>query len=63
MKNSSSPHGRLRDYAQSSGRLKSQIVSEAVSEYLSRVEVRHSFQQAVEEVVLEKEESLKELAR
>jgi hypothetical protein len=54
---------RLRDYAQSSDRSISQIVSEAVAEYLSRVEVRPSFRQAVEEVIRENEELLKELAR
>jgi hypothetical protein len=54
---------RLRDYAQSSDRSISQIVSEAVAEYLSRVEVRPSFRHAVEEVIRENEELLKELAR
>jgi predicted transcriptional regulator len=54
---------RLRDYAQSSDRSISQIVSEAVAEYLSRVEVRPSFRRAVEEVIRENEELLQELAR
>jgi len=54
---------RLRDYAQSSDRSISQIVSEAVAEYLNRVEVRPSFRRAVEEVVRENEELLKELAQ
>jgi predicted transcriptional regulator len=54
---------RLRDYAQSSNRAISQIVSEAVAEYLSRVEVRPAFRQAVDEVIRENEELLKELAR
>jgi len=54
---------RLRDYAQSSDRSISQIVSEAVAEYLSRVEVRPSFRRTVEEVIRENEELLKELAR
>lgn len=54
---------RLRDYAQSSDRSISQIVSEAVAEYLSRVEVRPSFRRAVEEVIRDNEELLQELAR
>lgn len=54
---------RLRNYAQSSDRSISQIVSEAVAEYLSRVEVRPSFRGAVEEVIRENEELLKALAR
>jgi len=54
---------RLRDYAESSDRSISQIVSEAVAEYLNRVEVRPSFRRAVEEVVRENEELLKELAQ
>ena len=54
---------RLRDYAHSSDRSISQIVSEAVAEYLSRVEVRPAFRQAVDEVLKENEELLRELAR
>lgn len=54
---------RLRDYAHSSDRSISQIVSEAVAEYLSRVEVRPAFRQAVDEVLRENEEPLRELAR
>ncbi len=54
---------RLRDYAQSSDRSISQIVSEAVAEYLGRVEVRPAFRDAVDEVIRENEELLKELAR
>ena len=54
---------RLRDYAHSSDRSISQIVSEAVAEYLSRVEVRPAFRQAVDEVLHENEELLRELAR
>ena len=54
---------RLRDYAHSSDRSISQIVSEAVAEYLSRVEVRPAFRQAVDEVLRENEELLRELAR
>jgi predicted transcriptional regulator len=54
---------RLRDYAHSSDRSISQIVSEAVDEYLGRVEVRPAFRQAVDEVLGENEELLRELAR
>ena len=54
---------RLRGYAESSDRSISQIVSEAVAEYLGRVEVRPAFRQAVDEVIREHEELLKELAR
>lgn len=54
---------RLRDYAQSSDRSISQIVSEAVAEYLGRVEVRPAFRDAVDAVIRENEEILKELAR
>jgi hypothetical protein len=54
---------RLRDYAHSSDRAISQIVSEAVAEYLNRVEVRPAFRQAVDEVLKENEELLRELAR
>jgi predicted transcriptional regulator len=54
---------RLRQYAQTSGRSISTIVSEAVAEYLGRVEVRPAFRKAVDEVISENEELLKELAR
>lgn len=54
---------RLRTYAQSSDRSISHIVSEAVAEYLGRVEVRPAFRTAVDEVISENEELLKELAR
>ena len=54
---------RLREYAQSSDRSISHIVSEAVAEYLTRVEVRPAFRQAVDEVLRENEELLRELAR
>jgi predicted transcriptional regulator len=54
---------KLRDYAQASDRSISLIVSEAVAEYLSRVEVRPSFRSAVDEVVREHEELLRELAK
>jgi predicted transcriptional regulator len=54
---------RLRDYAESSDRSISAIVSEAVAEYLARIEVRPAFRNAVEEVIRDHEELLKELAR
>lgn len=53
----------LRDYAHSSDRSISQIVSEAVAEYLGRIEVRPVFRDAVAKVIVENEELLKELAR
>ena len=54
---------KLRDYAQTTDRSISLIVSEAVAEYLSRVEVRPAFRSAVDEVVREHEELLRELAK
>jgi predicted transcriptional regulator len=54
---------KLRDYAQTSDRSISLIVSEAVSEYLSRVEVRPAFRAAVDDVIAEHEELLRELAK
>jgi predicted DNA-binding protein len=54
---------RLRDYAQSSDRSIAQIVSEAVAEYIERIEVRPAFRSAVDEVISEHEQLLKELAR
>jgi predicted transcriptional regulator len=54
---------KLREYAQASDRSISLIVSEAVAEYLSRVEVRPSFRNAVEDVIREHEELLRELAK
>lgn len=54
---------KLRDYASTSDRSISLIVSEAVAEYLSRVEVRPSFRNAVEDVIRENEELLRELAK
>jgi predicted transcriptional regulator len=53
----------LREYARTSDRSISVIVSEAVAEYLARVEVRPAFRSAVDEVLTEHEELLKELAR
>ncbi len=54
---------RLRDYAQSSKRSIAQIVSEAVAEYIERIEVRPAFRSAVDAVISENEELLKDLAR
>jgi predicted transcriptional regulator len=54
---------KLRDYAQASDRSISLIVSEAVSDYLSRVEVRPAFRAAVDDVIAEHEELLRELAK
>lgn len=54
---------KLRDYAQASDRSISLIVSEAVAEYLSRVEVRPAFRSAVDEVIRDNEELLRELAK
>jgi hypothetical protein len=53
---------RLRGYAETSDRSIAQIVSEAVAEYLGRIEVRPAFRTAVDEVISENEELLKELA-
>jgi hypothetical protein len=53
---------RLRDYAQSSDRSIAQIVSEAVAEYIERIEVRPAFRSAVDEIIGEHEELLKQLA-
>jgi hypothetical protein len=53
---------RLRDYAQSSDRSIAQIVSEAVAEYIERIEVRPAFRSAVDEIISEHEELLKQLA-
>jgi predicted transcriptional regulator len=54
---------KLRDYAQASDRPISVIVSEAVAEYLSRVEVRPAFRTAVDEILADHEELLRELAK
>jgi predicted transcriptional regulator len=54
---------RLRDYAQASDRSISVIVSEAVAAYLGRIEVHPAFKSAVEDVIRENEELLRELAR
>jgi predicted transcriptional regulator len=54
---------KLREYAQASDRSISLIVSEAVAEYLARVEVRPAFRNAVEDVIREHEELLRELAK
>lgn len=54
---------KLRDYAQASHRSISGIVSEAVAEYLSRVEVRPAFRIGVDKILAEHEELLRELAK
>lgn len=54
---------KLRDYAETTDRSISLIVSEAVADYLSRVEVRPAFRSAADEVVREHEELLRELAK
>jgi predicted transcriptional regulator len=54
---------KLRKYAEGSDRAISQIVSEAVAEYLARIEVRPQFRNAVDEVIQEHEELLRELAK
>ena len=54
---------KLRDYAEATDRSISTIVSEAVAEYLSRIEVRPVFRNAVDEVIKENEELLRELAK
>lgn len=54
---------KLRRYADECRRPISLIVSEAVSEYLAKVEVRPAFRAAVDEVVADNEELLRELAK
>ena len=54
---------KLRDYAEATDRSISTIVSEAVAEYLSRIEIRPVFRNAVDEVIKENEELLRELAK
>jgi predicted DNA-binding protein len=53
----------LRNYARSSDRPIATIVSEAVAEYLARIEVRPAFRGAADEVIRENEELLKILAK
>jgi predicted transcriptional regulator len=53
----------LRDYAQSSDRTVSSVLTEAVSEYLQRVRVRPAFRAAAEEVLDTHGELLQRLAR
>jgi hypothetical protein len=54
---------RLREYAQSADRSMAQIVSDAVAEYLARVEVRPVFRSTADAVISENAELLEELAR
>jgi macrodomain Ter protein organizer (MatP/YcbG family) len=54
---------KLRRYAKSSDKKIALIVSEAVAQYLDKVEVRPVFRDAVAELVKEHHELLKELAK
>lgn len=54
---------QLRQYAKTSGKSISSVVSEAVAEYLDRVRVRPAFRQAADEVVAQNEELLSRLAK
>jgi hypothetical protein len=53
----------LRAYASASGRRIGSVVSEAVAEYLGRVQVRPAFREAADEVIGDNEELLRRLAR
>ncbi len=53
----------LRSYADQSDRSISNIVSEAVSEYLGRIKLRPAFRSAMNEVLDEHAELLKRLAK
>lgn len=53
----------LKSYAKKSDRSISKIVSEAVREYLHKVELRPAFQSAMDEVIEDNAELLKRLAR
>lgn len=54
---------KLRSYAKRSNRKIALIVSEALAQYLERIEVRKAFITAADEVIAENEELLKELAK
>jgi len=54
---------RLRSYTSASDKKISLVVSEAIADYLEKVEVRPAFRDAVSEVVKEHRELLKELAK
>ena len=53
----------LRDYAKSTGRSISGVVSEAVGEYLQRASVRPAFRSAMDEVLEDHVELLNRLAK
>jgi hypothetical protein len=53
----------LREYANTSGRRISSVVSEAVAEYLDRIRVRPAFRRAADEVIAGNEELLSRLAK
>ena len=54
---------KLRSYAKRSNRKIALIVSEALAQYLERIEVRQTFVSAADQVITENEELLKELAK
>ncbi|MCH2535494.1 MAG: hypothetical protein MK008_13700 [Bdellovibrionales bacterium] len=53
----------LKDYTQQTDRSISSVVSEAVAEYLKRVNLRPAFQNAMDQVLDENSELLKRLAK
>lgn len=53
----------LKSYVDQSDRSISSVVSEAVAEYLSRVQLRPAFRRAMDEVLDEHAELLKRLAK
>jgi predicted DNA-binding protein len=53
----------LRAYSKSTGRSISNVVSEAVSEYLNRASVRPAFRSAMDEVLEDHAELLNRLAK
>jgi hypothetical protein len=53
----------LRDYAKSTGRSISSVVTEAVGEYLKRASVRPAFRSAMDEVLEDHAELLNRLAK
>ncbi len=54
---------KLRAYAKRNNSKIAQVVSQAVAEYLERVEVRPAFRDAAREVIDDHRELLKELAK
>lgn len=53
----------LRAYAKRTGRSIASVLTEAVDEYLARVQVRPAFRSAADEVLQEHDELLERLAR